>query len=103
MKRASARKKFWDMTEDELAKATAEFDREHVRDTFEPLAGEEAARWRKARRKRGRPPTGKGAKVVSVSVEKGLLSRSDRLARRLGISRAALIARGLRRVLETSG
>ena len=40
-----------------------------------------------------------GVKVISVSVERGLLSKSDALASRLGISRAALIERGLRLVL----
>ena len=39
-------------------------------------------------------------KVISVSVERGLLARSDALARDLGISRASLIERGLRAVLE---
>lgn len=37
--------------------------------------------------------------MISVSVERGLLARSDALARTLGISRAALIERGLRVVL----
>jgi hypothetical protein len=32
-------------------------------------------------------------------VEKDLLARSDALARKLGVRRAALIARGLRQVL----
>jgi hypothetical protein len=43
---------------------------------------------------------GGGVKVISVSVERGLLARSDALARDLGISRASLIERGLRAVLE---
>jgi len=36
---------------------------------------------------------------TSVSVERGLLTRSDALARSLGISRAALIERGLKHLL----
>jgi metal-responsive CopG/Arc/MetJ family transcriptional regulator len=42
-------------------------------------------------------------KVISVSIEKGLLKQSDGLARRLGISRARLVARGLRAVLAAEG
>jgi metal-responsive CopG/Arc/MetJ family transcriptional regulator len=37
--------------------------------------------------------------VVSVSIEKGLLKRADRMARKRKISRARLIAEGLERVL----
>ena len=51
------------------------------------------------KRKRGRPRVGRGVRVISVSIEIGLLARADALARRLHISRAALIARGLRTVL----
>lgn len=51
------------------------------------------------KRKRGRPIEGKGAQVISVSVERGLLNRSDKLAERMGISRSQLIARGLKAVL----
>jgi hypothetical protein len=38
-----------------------------------------------------------------VSVERTLLARSDALARDLGITRAALVERGLRAVLEAGG
>ena len=53
------------------------------------------------RRKPGRPRLGWGAKVISVSIEKELLARSDELARDLGVTRAALISQGLRAMLET--
>jgi len=87
------------MDAEELAKATAEFDREMVISQSRDLNPGERRTWQKARRKPGRPRRGAGVKVVSVSVERGLLSRSDALASRLGISRAALIERGLRLVL----
>src|SRR5712691_7410939 len=74
---------------------TAPYDREMVVDEFGPLTGAARERWLRARRKRGRPRRGKGAKVISVTVEKGLLARSDSLARDLGPSRAGLIKRGL--------
>jgi hypothetical protein len=74
-----------------------------VIDDFGPPTAAARSRWEKARRRPGRPRRGKGAKVISVSVEKGLLSRSDSLARNLGLSRASLIERGLKAVLAAEG
>ena len=91
------------MTTAELRKATAEFDREFIIDTFRPLTPAQKARWLKAVKKRGRPRQGKGAQVISVSVEKDLLARSDRLARRLGVTRAGLIIRSLSATLVVVG
>lgn len=82
-----------------LAEGTARYDREMVIDEFAPMTAVERARWARAKRKPGRPRRGKGAKVISVSVERGLLSRSDALAKDLGLSRAGLIERGLQAVL----
>jgi len=92
-----------EMTADELATETAEFDQESVIDTCGPPPPEAKRRWQRAQRKRGRPKKGQGAKVISVSVERRLLARSDRLAKRLGISRAALVARGLKAALTLAG
>jgi hypothetical protein len=87
------------MTVEELAAATAEFDREMAISRSRALTPSERRTWQEARRKPGRPRRGAGVKVISVSVERGLLSKSDALASRLGISRAALIEHGLRLVL----
>ncbi len=76
-----------------------EFDREFVADTFGPMPAEAKAKWREAKRKPGRPKVGKGAAVISVSIERGLLARSDALADRLGVARSALIAHGLKELL----
>jgi hypothetical protein len=84
----------------QLAKATAEFDRELVIDRSRELTDEEKARWQRARQKPGRPKVGKGAQVISVSIEKGLLTRADRLARKLQLPRTQLIALGLEALLE---
>ncbi len=83
-----------------VREATAEFDREFVADTFGPPTPARRAQDRRARRKRGRPRVGRGAKTISVTIEKDLLAKTDRLARRLGTSRAALVARGLRSLIE---
>jgi hypothetical protein len=82
---------------------TTEFDQELVAETFAPPPAEARAQWEQARRKPGRPRKGRGAKVISVSVEEELLARSDALAKRMGVSRAGLIARGLRAVLAVEG
>lgn len=84
---------------EELDRITADLDREFVADTFRPLTDQEAKTWRRAKRKRGRPVRGRGSKVISVSIEKRLLDRTDRLARKKRVSRAQLIARGLNAVL----
>jgi hypothetical protein len=95
--------KYSSMTTEELAKATREFDEEFVGLRSKPLTPEMRKRWLRARRKPGRPLVGRGAKVISVSVEKGLLARSDALARRLRVPRTVIIARGLRAVLAAAG
>jgi hypothetical protein len=88
-----------EMNADELAEATAEFDKEFVIDECRPLNKEQRARWERIKRKRGRPPVGNGSKVISVSLERDLLARTDKLAKKMQVPRAQLIARGLRAVL----
>ncbi len=87
------------MTAVELDRATREFDREWIADKSRPLVAAERRTWQRVRRKPGRPRRGAGVKVVSVSVERGLLARADAVARQLRVSRAALVERGLRMVL----
>ena len=92
-------KAYWEMTTAELRVATKEFDQECIGDTFRPATPAEQARFEHAR-KRGRPRIGAGAKTISVTVEAGLLAETDRLAKKLRVPRAVLIARGLRSVVE---
>jgi hypothetical protein len=91
------------LTGAQLARAVAEFDQELVADTFGTPSAEASARWRRAKRSRGRPKRGRGAKVISVSVERTLLERSDALARQMDVTRAELIARGLKAMLAAEG
>jgi hypothetical protein len=92
--------KYEHMKPGELREVTKPFDEEMVIDRSRPLTVAEREKWEAARRRPGRPRRGAGVKVISVSVERGLLARSDALARDLGISRAALVERGLRALLE---
>src|SRR5258708_425071 len=101
--RPRPQKPYWEMNTEELAEATKEFDQEFIADTFKPLTPEMRKRWEMAKRKPGRPREGAGAQVIAVSVEKTLLKRSDALARKMGLTRAGLIARGLKAVLAVDG
>ena len=96
-------KPFDRMTTEELQTAAAEFDREMVAEEFGPLSARARSRWRKARRRPGRPRQGQGAKVISVTVERNLLARSDALAKNMGVTRAGMIAGGLKAVLAAEG
>ncbi len=97
-------KKVWkpyrEMDTAELREATAEFDKEFIADTFRPLFPAERKLWNRVKRGRGRPKVGKGVKVISVSIERDLLTKIDRLAKKAKLSRARLISHGLQAVLE---
>jgi hypothetical protein len=69
------------------------------------LTPAERALWNQAKRGRGRPKKAPGDKAarVLVSIAPGLLAEADEYARRQGISRAELFARGLLKVLPGRG
>jgi len=98
------KKKYWDMTTEELAEATREFDQEGVAESFRPMTPSEEAAWESAVHKRpaGRTRSGKDLKVISLGIEAGLLKRADAVAKKRGISRAKLVAEGLEVVLAKS-
>jgi hypothetical protein len=91
------------MTARELARATADLDGDLVVDTFRMPTQDERDAFEAARSARGRAAGGVRVRVVSVSVDTGLLARTDALARRLRLPRAALVERGLRAVLAVAG
>ena len=66
-----------------------------------PLNSRERRQWSRFK-KMGRPRVGKGAKTISLTVEKELLKQADAYARRHGISRAKLVAQGLRAILNSA-
>jgi hypothetical protein len=67
-----------------------------------PLNAREKRQWRRFKAKMGRPKVGKGAKTISLTVEKELLKLADAYAKRHGISRAGLVARGLHAILDSA-
>jgi len=89
------KKKYWEMTSQELAEATKHFDEPMVVEQSRPLTSAERQQWRKAKRKPGRPRLGQGFQRISLSIEKGLLKRANSLARKRQISRSLLFAQVL--------
>jgi hypothetical protein len=91
-------KRYSEMTTAELREATKEYDREWTGPGLpgKALTAADRARHRKAR---GRPMVGKGAKIVPVSIERGLLSRADAFARRHKLKRSEMVAQGLKLVM----
>ena len=89
------------LSKTKLEAAAAPFEQEFIADSTRQPTAAERRRWVKAKRKMGRPKIGQGAKVISVSVEKGLLKKVDRLAKQLRISRARLISNGLQNLIRS--
>jgi hypothetical protein len=67
-----------------------------------PLNPRERRQWRRFKAKMGRPKVGKGAKTISLTVERTLLEQADAFAKRHGISRAKLVARGLQAIIGSA-
>jgi hypothetical protein len=65
-----------------------------------PLNKRERAQWKQLQKKMGRPKVGKGAKIITMSIEIDLLERATRFAKANGMNRSALIARGLESVMR---
>jgi len=98
------KKKYWHMTTAELAEATREFDSDGIVETFRPMTRAEEAAWQAAvnRPGAGRTKNGRNLKIISVGIDAALLKRADAVAKKRGISRAKLVAEGLKVVLTKS-
>jgi hypothetical protein len=99
------KKPYWEMTTDELAEATKEFDRQNIGDTFREMTPAEEKAWRAAvmKGRRGRPNPAKPVKTLAVEIEAALLKRVDALAKKRGLSRAHLVAQSLEAMLAKTG
>jgi hypothetical protein len=93
------KKAYWDMTTEELAEATKEFDEDFAFERGKPLSAA-GRKQHELARKRGRPRVGLGAEKVRVTIERRLLKEADAYAKAAGISRSELIAKGLRAVMR---
>ncbi|HEY8747151.1 MAG TPA: hypothetical protein VIM11_04205 [Tepidisphaeraceae bacterium] len=75
---------------------------DELRAKSRPLSSAERKLWRTFKRRAGRPKIGKGVKVVSIGLEKNLLTRADAFAKRRGINRSALVSEALRALMGTA-
>lgn len=82
----------------ELDAATPE---EHLHQS-RPLTSAERRRWQRFKTRMGRPKIGAGARTISLTVEKQLLNKADAYAKQHGLSRAKLVAQGLRAILDSA-
>ncbi len=66
-----------------------------------PLTPAQRKRWDKIQKRlRGRPKIGRGAKILTVSIERGLLEKADAFARQHKLKRSEMVAHGLLRIMK---
>ena len=70
---------------------------------WHPLTPAQRKQWTRIKRKIGRPKIGKGAKIVPISIERGLLEKVDSFAKRYRLKRSQMVAEGLRLVMKKAG
>jgi hypothetical protein len=88
------------MTKAELDRLGAAAERVTYRYTRPLTAHDRQALARAARKGRGgRPRIGAGSKRINITVEQTLLTDADAYARKNGLTRAAVVAEGLKRLL----
>jgi hypothetical protein len=100
--RKSEIEKFIALPDAEKERLIRNFDAETAEQSVarsRPLDAKERKQWRRFKAKMGRPKVGKGAKTISLTVERELLKRADTYAKRHGMSRARLVAEGLRAMI----
>jgi hypothetical protein len=93
---------FMALSDADRAKVAAYYERGVPPADLRPLTAAQRRQWQRMKR-RGRPRKGLGAKPVSVTIEADLLRRADAYAQQHGLTRAALIARGLEAVIRRAG
>jgi hypothetical protein len=102
MNKAKTKRKRWsEMTTEELAEATKEYDREMPGVPGKPLTAAQKAQHRQAK-KMGRPKKGGGAQVIGISIERGLLKEADALAKRRKIGRSQLFVEAVEEAIAKS-
>jgi len=85
------------MSKAELDRLGAEAETVTFENTRPLTTGSRIALARAARK--GRPRIGAGAKRMNITVEQSLLNKADAYARRHGLTRAAVVAKGLRKIV----
>jgi hypothetical protein len=100
-KHQSGYERFMSLTDDQKLAEAARFDFPADEIPTRPLNAREKAQWQRIRRKlrRGRPKVGRGVKRVMISMEAGLLDRTDAFARKHHLKRSELIARAVETII----
>ena len=96
---------FVGLPDSEKRRIVAELDAEAPEESLarsRPLNANERRQWRRFKAKMGRPKIGKGAKTISLTVEKTLLKQADAYAKQHRISRAQVVAKGLKAILGSA-
>jgi hypothetical protein len=94
--------KFWDMksflalSDAEKEEVWESLNREIPFKETRPLSPEQRRQWARMKRAARGNRSAKAAKVISVSIEGGLLERADAYARKNRLTRSQLVARGLK-------
>ena len=103
-KRNSFADQFEQMSDAQKAAFAREYDREIPLSETRPLSAAERRLFKRImNRGRGRPPIGKGAARINVTIEKDLLGQVNAFAKKTKISRAQMIAQGLKLVMRKAG
>jgi hypothetical protein len=94
--------KFLALTDAQKEAEWAKLDREIPFAESRPLTAAQRGQWTRMQKqlKAGRPKVGEGAKIVPVSIERGLLREADAFAKRHKLKRSELVARGLRLAMQ---
>jgi hypothetical protein len=93
------------LPESEKERIWQEIDRmtpEEMAAKSRPLNKQERALWERAKKKMGRRKATEKLRRVSVKLEDGLVNRADRMAKREGVSRDQIVARGLKVLFRVS-
>lgn len=104
MKKATKEKSYWEMSADELAEATREFDDPATTPPDRPLTKAEREEIERARR--GPHVSvfiGDGDRLVTVAIDDALLRETDQYARKHNLTRSELIEQSLRKLLSRAG
>jgi hypothetical protein len=97
--KARKKKPYWEMTTEELAEATRQYDAPMPGLPGKPLTAKDRALHARANRKPGRPRIGAGVKVISLTMERNLLKEADAYTRQAGLTRSQFFARAVRSML----
>jgi len=102
------KKKYSEMNLEELREATKMYDREDLNPKSFPVSRSERERHDRvlrraraeAKRLRGRPKLGRGARSVLITIDPKLLKSADAFARKKKLSRSALFSMSVARAIS---